>query len=193
MTSHPPTPRRAEAQRMPRIIETGGGQKEDESEQAGGGVTWTICIFKFEFFFSAPVAPQIFHTLSAFSPAICLSLSEDWALALPDGSVFSVLFLSSSPLVLCLSLILSVYFFFFLSHFFTVSISLCTVYLFFWSIHFSALYLFTSESTEKGFTSSLFIYTYTYTFTYSILGLSVFSSIFFLFFSSTLFLFCLSV
>ena len=62
---------------MPRIIETVGGQKEDESEQAGGGVTWTICIFKFEFFFSAPVAPQIFHTLSAFSPALCLSLSED--------------------------------------------------------------------------------------------------------------------
>ena len=189
MTSHPPTPRRAEAQRMPRIIETGGGQKEDESEQAGGGVTWTICIFKFEFFFSAPVAAQIFHTLSAFSPAICLSLSEDWALALPDGLVFSVLFLSSIPLVPYSQSI----FFFFLSHFFTVSISLCTVYLFFWSIHFSALYLFTSESTEKGFTSSLFIYTYTYTFTYSILGLSVFSSIFFFFFSSTLFLFCLSV
>ena len=100
MTSHPPTPRRAEAQRMPRIIETGGGQKEDESEQAGGGVTWTICIFKFEFFFSAPVAPQIFHTLSAFSPAICLSLSEDWALALPDGLVFSVLFVYSISLFL---------------------------------------------------------------------------------------------
>ena len=188
MTSHPPTPRRAEAQRMPRIIETVGGQKEDESEQAGGGVTWTICIFKFEFFFSAPVAPQIFHTLSAFSPAICLSLSEDWALALPDGSVFSVLFLSSIPL----SLTPSLFFLFSFSllysiYLFVYSISLFLKYTFFCSL---SLYIW---KYRNGFTSSLFIYTYTYTFTYSILGLSVFSSIFFLFFSSTLFLFCLSV
>ena len=141
---------------MPRIIETVGGQKEDESEQAGGGVTWTICIFKFEFFFSAPVAPQIFHTLSAFSPAICLSLSEDWALALPDGLVFSVLFLSSIPLVLTLSLFFLFSFSLLYSiYLFVYSISLFLKYTFFCSL---SLYIW---KYRKGF-YLFFIYIYIY-------------------------------
>ena len=86
---------------MPRIIETVGGQKEDESEQAGGGVTWTICIFKFEFFFSAPVAPQIFHTLSGLSScstwrlSFFCSLSFFYSSRSYSQSIFSFFFLTS--------------------------------------------------------------------------------------------------